>query len=1498
MTSQFPLTVQQQWLWDLIGKDESWQCVATYAFRLRGPLNIPLLRESLAEVVRRHGSLRTRISIADGVPYQEIAEPDVIRLECERVSGSSDECKRADARLRVEELCDSKMEAVGPFWKARLLELSEEEHWLALAMHRLIGDCVSIEQTYRELLTLYGARIQGRAPLLKDPASQYGDYAAQQQATSAQWLTRHGAYWNERLAGARSFRWASQPDTPPAMGTAPGKASCAFGKVLSDDLRALARTSRTLAATLMIAVYVAVLRQWSGQNDFVVPFNTAGRQTEHKSIIGYFSYLLYLRIKLTGQETFSELLSQLGNELFRALAHQDFGRMARQQRQLMAGTVFQWVTWHPEDARAEASGVPANGALDLPSAPLFERVPVRDFGEGLTIVPPGMTALEVTFFDATDGLYAFGTYRTDCFPSGTMDRFMADLRSAAQRFVRDPQTRIAALAEGADVAGATRAAEEPAHARVAQKLLIHEAFERQVAQTPRTTALVFGRESLTYAQLNARANQLAGYLRHQGAGPDQLVGICLERGLNMVVGLLGVLKAGSAYVPLDPKYPLERLRLVLSDAAPRLLLTERAMRGRLPELPAATIELDTLWEEIGSYPAANLDRSLTGQRPDHLAYVIHTSGSTGLPKGVMVEHHSVMNLLGSMQQRPGIGAQDSLLAVTTLCFDIAALELYLPLLNGARLVIAPRESVTDATQLMELLDEQRITMLQATPATWRGLLSADWPGKKGLKALCGGEALTRDLSMALLPKVDSLWNLYGPTETTIWSCIRQVTSERRNESDRHDLIEPIGEPIAQTQVIILNPGGQLTARGEIGEIHIAGVGVARGYWNRPELTSARFVADPFGSDTGARMYRTGDLGRLGPDGQIEYVGRNDQQVKIRGFRIELGEIEARLAQHAEVKEVAVVAREDLPGEKQLVAYVVPGPKTAQEFNNNDGAAGMRTSIVGDWQSLWSDTYSHQAPIAADSCAPSFAGWNSTYTGEPIPETQMQEWLACTIARLRALQPHHVLEIGCGVGLLLQHLAPECQSYVGTDFSPAALERLARWVHHRADLAHVRLLQRGATDTQGLQNGHFDTVILNSVVQYFPDPDYLLTALRQIVPLLRPGGQIFLGDIRHLGLLATFQSAVQLRRAPRTVTVAQLRRRIARAVALERELVIAPQFFETLPLHLPGICDAQLQLRRGRAANELTRYRYDVILRTTVDPARQGSVAALDWRTDIGSIAELEKRLSARNSQTLRVTSIPNGRLHQDIVAQRLIETSDAHMEVGALLTRLTDHDAPGVDPETLWNLGEANGYDATIRWSRSGEEGAFEIEFRSPDADHSKTHNPLGDRGAQESRETSLQLINNPLAASQRQHFVPTLRQYLRDHLPEHMIPLLWVTLDQLPLTENRKIDRRALPDPRKQVEASAEYTPPNTPIERSLAAIWGEVLRLEAVSVKDNFLDLGGHSLHAMRVVAKIAEQMRIHLSVIDLLRMPTIEELARFLEERCEPAPVDTAEYEEGVV
>lgn len=531
-----------------------------------------------------------------------------------------------------------------------------------------------------------------------------------------------------------------------------------------------------------------------------------------------------------------------------------------------------------------------------------------------------------------------------------------------------------------------------------QDKCIYQLFEQQVEETPNSVAVIFEKKQLTYQELNSKANQLACYLQDLGVGPEILVALYIERSLEMVIAMLGILKAGGAYVPFEPAYPTERLAFMLEDTGLSIIVTQEKLVAKLGNLTtlgrsSQIVSLDNDWEKISQQSPENLDSKISSE---NLAYIIYTSGSTGKPKGVQIAHKSVVNLLQAIATYPGLSTDDTILALTTISFDVSVPEIYGLLTVGGCVIIVSREVTKNPKQLIDLLVSQNPTVMSATPATWQMLLDSGWQGSQNLKIISTGESLSRKLADKLLEKCDSLWNLYGPTEITVWATLYQVKPGAGEVA--------IGQAIANTQIYILDPNQKQVPFGESGELHIGGAGLAKGYLNRAELTAEKFIPNLFSTEPNSRLYKTGDLARHLPDGNIECLGRIDDQVKIRGYRIKLGEIEATLSKHPEVKQAVVTAREDIPIQKRLVAYLVPGSEADTEN------VAKQTK---QWEQIWDEAYIK--PENEEDGSFHIGGWNDSYTGKDLDPEQVREWVEYTVERILSLQPQRLLEIRIAFG---------------------------------------------------------------------------------------------------------------------------------------------------------------------------------------------------------------------------------------------------------------------------------------------------------------------------------------------------------------------------------------------------------------------------------------------------------------------------------------------------
>ena len=866
-------------------------------FKLTGKLDIKTLETSINKIIDRHEILRTSFQMIEDKVTQVVAKELTISVSTIDLTEYSETKREAEIKSLVNYYSRQpfNLEQL-PLLRSIVITLSERKHLMLVTMHHIISDGWSWSVFCQELAAFY------RGLTLPDLTIQYGDFTLWYRENVREKIKSQLDYWQRQLKDAPPILELPTDYPRPVKANYRGKrAALIIPTQLTQQLKALSKQENVTTFMLLLAAWKTFLYRYTQQTDILIGTPVANRdRTETENLIGCFINTLVLRTNLDGELSFLELLRRVKSITLAAYQHQDlpFEELVKElkvERSLSINPLFQVMF-------------------------VYQEAPLLNFNlPDLTITPlpidNGIAKFDLTLYieDNKEELIGFLEYNSDLFHDDTIKRMLANFQTLLTGIIANPNTKISHLPLLTEAETNKLLVEwNNTQKDYPLDIGVHQLLEQQVTKTPDAIAVVFEDKHLTYAELNNKANRLAHYLQQLGVGKDILVGICLERSLDLIVALLAVLKAGGAYVPLDPTYPLERLKFMVEDAKLEIILTQQKLRGLGIDSPKA-IELDTDWETIAQHSLTPVGCEF---QPESLAYVIYTSGSTGKPKGVQIGHRQVINFLTSMSFQPGCDRQDILLAVTSISFDIAVLEIFLPLIVGAKVILVSREVALDGQKLRSALNRYNPTIMQATPATWKLLLEAGWQGCDRLKILCGGEALKKNLAQQLLPKVASLWNMYGPTETTIWSAIEPVQPDDDYKS------VPIGRPIANTQIYILGDSLQPLPIGVPGELYIAGVGVAKGYLNRPELNAEKFIPNPFSVNNNSLLYKTGDKARYLPDGKIEYLGRIDNQVKIRGFRIEIGEIEAVLIQHHAVEEVVVIPQEDDCQQKSLVAYIV------------------------------------------------------------------------------------------------------------------------------------------------------------------------------------------------------------------------------------------------------------------------------------------------------------------------------------------------------------------------------------------------------------------------------------------------------------------------------------------------------------------------------------------------------------------------------------------------
>ncbi len=1490
-----PLSFAQQRLWFLnqMEPDSPFYNMPV-ALRMTGRLQLEVLKHVFNEIVRRHEALRTTFTSADGQPFQIITPELRIDIGVEDLSQLPTTEREAEARrlTGIEAQLPFDLSR-GPLLRVKLLRLAEDEQVLLMTMHHIVSDGWSMRVLVNEMSALYEAFAQGEPSPLAELPVQYADFAVwQRRWLSGEVLEAQLSHWRKQLEGAPGVLQLPTDRPRPPFQTYRGVITTfPLSQRLIEQLKELSQQSGVTLYMTMLAVYAILLNRYTGQDDILIGSPIANRNhSEIEGLIGFFVNSLVLRLHLSREMTFVELLEQVRETALEAYANQDvpFEKLVEElqpERDMSRHPLFQVV-------------------FSLQTA-LLQKVELPGLRSSFSNVE-----WEVSNFDlwleiseSADGHICVLEYSTDLFDAATIERIFGHYQTLLEAVAGDPQQRVselplltAAELEQMLVQWVDTKAAGPASP------CVHMLFEEQVKRTPDNTAVEFGEARFSYDELNRRANRLAHYLLQEGVGPETPVGLCVERSPEMLIGMLAVLKAGGAYVPLDPTYPKDRLDRMLEDAQPLLVLTQERLVDILPESPSRLLRLDADWQLFETEDDSDPICETTAH---NLAYIIYTSGSTGRPKGVAVQHGSLVNYVEAATVSFAIEPEDRVLQFASISFDAAAEEIYPCLARGATLVLRTDEMVRSVEVFLTKCGEWRLSVVDLPTAYWHqvvaGLSEAGPNLPERLRLfIIGGERARPEVVAAWQERVGQrvrLVNTYGPTEATIVTTIADATPVAGGDIRPGEL--PIGTPVHNARTYVLDPLMQPAPIGVPGELYIAGAGLARGYLGRPDLTAESFVPNPYGAEPGERLYRTGDLACYLADGNLEFAGRIDQQVKVRGFRVELGEIEVALGEHPALREAVVLAREDETMTQRLVAYVVRNPNYG-EATGGPLEAEMTAEQVAQWGGVFDELY---RTVEQQRDADFYVkGWESSYTGLPIPDAEVRAWMDQTVERVLSLRPRRVLELGSGgSGLMLMQVGPHCDEYSATDVSRNALNALQENVARAgARLPRVSFSNRPAHDFSGVEPNSFDAVLIVSVAQYFPGVDYLAQVLEGAVKAVAPGGFIFLGDIRNYALLKAFHASVQLHNAPATLSRLQLARRVSKQLFREKQLTVDPAFFAALKRRLPKISRVEIQLERGRHQNELTKFRYDVVLHVGGEASTVEELPVFDWRGRGMTLAGLSQLIADEAPEALQIRRVPNSRLAFDVRTVAWLDGDAGPATVGDLLKE-QESVSGGFEPEDFWHLAEHLPYSVAVKPSEPGADGHFDVFLkRNNNASRPRRNGfavvpPAGD--AFEDKPLSA-YANDPLQVSFTRKIVPQLRHFLSEKMPAYMIPADFVVLDALPLTPGGKLDRRALPEPLgARPDLAIGYVPPRNEVEQTIARLWCETLQVDKVGVADNFFDLGGHSLLVVQLQSRLTELFP-GLSVIDLFKYPTVSALADYLSREKEQIVAAVADDTQAVV
>ena len=1418
------------------------------ALRLEGQLNYQALTSALQTIVDRHESLRTVFCSGDNDDQPSYILQRDVSVEVPMASldyVGEDQDKAIEAWVVGESnrpfnlSCDVML-------RAKLLKISDQSHVLVVTVHHIAADGWSLGLMVTEFKALYRAYALGNDNPLEELAFQYRDYAHwQRNYLQGKEINKIYNYWKEQLHGVPELHSLPLDFARPANQSQKGAMyrSSVTGEV-QQKINALCIDHGASLFMYLQSAFSILLSRYSGETDIVFGTPIANReQLDIANLIGFFANTLVLRNRLDGSQSFIELLKESKEIALDAYKHQQmpFDQLVdklQPERSLSHSPLFQIMLVLQNNQVEE---------LELPN---------------LSVNPVGFESnvskfdLTLTVVEGKNGLFFNWEYNSDLFREETIARLANSFSVLMNETVVSPEASINELPL---LTSEEKVQELSAWNDTEQDFpqqCIHELIEEQVRKTPDAIAVVFSGNSMTYQELNEYANRLAHHLQSIGVTPDSMVGIYLERSFELVIAILAVLKAGGAYLPLDSSYPHERLVYFVEDANLQTVITRSDFFERAPittekqKLQSVFLDTPELQHALQNQSASNLKTEEQGLTPNDLAYVIYTSGSTGRPKGVMTEHRALVNRIHWMQKAFQLTSSDRVLQKTPFSFDVSVWEFIWPLAYGAQLVVALPEGHKDVNYLLRTIRENEVSTIHFVPSMLSAVVTdkslSDCSSLK--RVICSGEALSVELQNQYYSLNSApLYNLYGPTEASIdvsyWAC-------KPNWQGR---TVPIGLPIDNTCLLILDDNLELCPMGVVGELHIGGAGLARGYWQQQALTEERFIPNPFSDDKNERLYKTGDLVRRLDCGNIEYLGRRDNQVKIRGFRVELGEIQSKMESHSGVSDSVVLLNQEQIQNEKIIAYFVPDVDSLSVQGNVES--------VEDWEMIFDDTYQTENEESQEEL--NLSGWVNSYTGDNIPRQEMLEWLDGSIEHILSFQPEKLLEIGCGTGLLLYRYSEHCKEVHGLDVSEQALKMLGQGVAARS-WDHVHLYKGDALSFGNHVDTSFDTVVINSVVQYFPSLEYLREMLASLLNSMTSKGRIFIGDVRNLDLLRHHCAAFELSKLDHPdTTLKAFSERVKLTERNEKELLISPSFFTQLPQIFPQISRVDILVKKGEGKNEMLRYRYDVILHTD----EEQEVLEPEWiKTD--DLSLIKKYLSEKKHNHFAVAGLPNARIADHHQLVDMLDNHDADERVEALLKSMSMEvsacDSTQDDVQALLKYAQTCGYYAQATWSQAKDHALdviFSIENNVPIlAQDAYSHYPLA---------------NSPQVQLLGRKLVPELKRYLEKQLPAFMIPAEFLVIESIPLNSNGKLDRKALPNVDRP-ESREEYVAPISDTEKELCTIWQTVLGKDNIGIHDNFFSLGGHSLSATKVVTLMKENMGIELPLNTIFESQTIYTLS----------------------
>ena len=1449
-----------------------------FTYQLEGTLDVKSLEKAFETIIHRHEILRTKLVTINGIPRQVIEACQDFTLPYRDFINKNE--TSVQAYILENHLNYNFDLSTDYLMRVELLYTAPNTYVLLLNTHHIISDGWSNGVLLNELATLYDAYSQGETNPLSTLKIQYKDYSDWQERllTDENYIGQLRQYWHQQLAGFQPLELPTDYPRPLVREYEGALCEHVFSASFLPKLEAISREQGTSLFVVLTGLIKVLLYKYTNQKDIIIGTGIAGRN--HPDLydqLGFYVNTLGLRSHIEGTDTFEATILKLKNTVLDAFDNDSY----------------------PFDMMVEELEL----QRDLSRNPIFDVSIVLQNNEEENLIFNGLkiksiesewksSKFDLTFFFDTNGndLQFTIEYSTKLFKRSRIERLITHFGELMESVFTQSNQAI-------DQLNILPKQEQ-------QQLLVDfnqtkvdfptnktlvQLFEEQVEKTPNNTALIFENKKYTYQELNEKVNQLANYLNTTyKIHADDIIALQLERSEWMIIAMLGVMKSGAGYLPIAPDTPTSRVEYMLKDSNAKALLTD-----------TATFETSIQFDKqisVENIETINLQNtsgqpSTVSRSPSNLAYVIYTSGSTGQPKGTLLEHGGTVNMILSQIELFELTEKDKVLQFANYIFDASVYEIYQPLFSGAALILAKKETIGNPDNFTDLINRHQVTMVTLPPVFLASLEQRAFPTLR-IMVTAGEAPIQKDVAF-YSPKL-RYFNAFGPTECSVCISIHEVKPAALSSFS----IIPIGQPIANTNLYILNKNNELQPIGIAGELCVSGAGLARGYLNNSTLTAEKFIPLPItiGNKKGERLYKTGDLARWLPDGNIEFLGRIDYQLKIRGYRIEAGEIEQTILRHPAIKQAVILGRNH-QDEKVLQAFVVP------EINalNNDTKEEAQDEILDNWQEVFDSSYG-QETINLKDLTFDIAGWMNSYLNIPIPASEMKEWVENTSARIADLQPKKVLEVGVGTGMFLARIAPISATYFAVDLSAKAVAKVQRMINAYSELSNATVQVGAAHDLPNIAKKSLDTVVVNSVVQYFPNQGYLTKVLQELIGLTETGGHVFFGDIRSYPLLKAFHAEAQYHQMSGTTAQSVFKRALNDVVVGEKELAVHPAYFYALQEYISVPLQVDIALKEGEYWNELSQYRYDVTIKVGAT-ANEMMLSWKSWKKENWTLNKVQSWLENNDSRPLALKNIPNARVEKGTTAVNWANGKIEAAQLGVFKAIFENKNNEAISPQAFWNLMAAykDTYELRINWSTNANTGDYDVVIL-PKGQLDNQHLVFPIEQQFRSAATRKMYCNYPMQNELRQRLIIELKSYLSEQLPDYMIPQYFTPLEEMPLTPTGKIDRKALPPLEALNIASVNnYIAPRNEVETILVAIWEKVLRRTGISITDNFFDIGGHSLRAIRLVSLVKQELSVEIKLSQIFDQPTIEGLAQKVIEQKDIAiivlqPINAIEEQEN--